>query len=194
MEISTLKGQQINPYLDEVAKLRMEIFRDWPYLYEGDIDIEKNYLKVYSDSEDSILVCAKDNNKVVGLAIGLPAKESIEEVQDAFNNYGSTMDKCYYFADAILLERYRGKKVGLKMIQTFENAVESLGKYDWIYFCEIVRDTNDPRLPSDYNSLDPFWEGLGYNIMSNWQTSIDWVDIGEKKKSPHNLRFRRKPL
>jgi hypothetical protein len=29
-------GAGILPHLDAVARLRMAVFRDWPYLYDGD--------------------------------------------------------------------------------------------------------------------------------------------------------------
>ena len=34
--LQTLVGDAVRPVLDAVARLRMEVFRDWPYLYEGE--------------------------------------------------------------------------------------------------------------------------------------------------------------
>ena len=46
-----LKDKEIASYRDEIAKLRIEIFRDFPYLYDGDFEYEKKYLKVYEESQ-----------------------------------------------------------------------------------------------------------------------------------------------
>ena len=34
--LQSLSGAALLPHLDEVAKLRIAVFRDWPYLYDGD--------------------------------------------------------------------------------------------------------------------------------------------------------------
>ena len=34
--------------LGDVAALRIAVFRDWPYLYDGDADYEARYLDTYA--------------------------------------------------------------------------------------------------------------------------------------------------
>ena len=194
MEIIALRGEEILPFLNEVAELRIKIFREWPYLYEGDFETEKNYLKVYANAEDSILVLAKDQDRIVGIAMGLPINESMEQVQRIFCEKQIPTDNCYYFADVILLKEYRKNKIGLKMIKDFESALTSLEDYEWIYFCEIAREKNDPRIPLNYKSLDSFWDSLGYPIVPNWKTYMGWLDIGSDEKASHLMRFRRKQI
>src|SRR5690606_24434980 len=41
-------GEAVRPYLEEVARLRMQVFADWPYLYAGDMDYERDYLAAYA--------------------------------------------------------------------------------------------------------------------------------------------------
>lgn len=192
MKITVLRGSEILPYLDQVAKLRIDIFREWPYLYEGDLKTEKNYLKVYADAKDSILVVAEEGNQVIGIAIGVPLNESIELVQDVFREKQVSMENRYYFADAILLKEYRGQNIGLTMIQKFEQAVGELKRYGEIYGFEIVRDENDPRKPEGYRSLDPLWEKLGYGVIPGWEAHVEWLDVGDLEKTSHLMRFRKK--
>jgi hypothetical protein len=54
--IKSFKGNAILPYLDDVALLRIEIFCDYPYLYEGDMEYESNYLKTYAECSDTWLL------------------------------------------------------------------------------------------------------------------------------------------
>ena len=48
VSIQRFVGRQVQPYIQELARLRIEIFRDFPYLYEGDLDYEAQYLQTYS--------------------------------------------------------------------------------------------------------------------------------------------------
>ena len=41
-EIRCFSGAGIRPWLDDVATLRIAVFRDWPYLYEGDAGYERD--------------------------------------------------------------------------------------------------------------------------------------------------------
>ncbi len=147
---------------------------------------------MYARTEDSILVMTKDKERIVGIAMGLPIHASMEQVQQVFYEKKVPFDTCYYFADVFLIKEYRKKKLEFKMIKDFEYAITSLKTYEWIYFCEIVRATNDPRIPSSYRPLDLFWDNLGYLMIPNWTTYIEWLDIGDDEKMAHFIRFRRK--
>ena len=70
MEISTLAGQDLQGALPQLAALRIEVFRDFPYLYEGSLDYEESYLTALIESKDSIIVAAEDDGKIVGCAAG----------------------------------------------------------------------------------------------------------------------------
>ncbi|HEX2082701.1 MAG TPA: GNAT family N-acetyltransferase, partial [Xanthomonadaceae bacterium] len=56
--IRRFAGAAVRPHLDAVARLRMAVFRDWPYLYEGDMDYERDYLSAYARSPGSVFVLA----------------------------------------------------------------------------------------------------------------------------------------
>ncbi|NGX45983.1 MAG: hypothetical protein K940chlam2_01164 [Chlamydiae bacterium] len=193
MKLIVLKGKDILPYLDQVAQLRMGIYREWPYLYEGDLATEKNYLKVYAEAKDSLLVVATEGDQVIGIAIGLPLNESIEQIQDVFREKQVSMENCYYFADEVLIKEYRGQ-IGLTMNQKFEQAVGELKRYGEIYGFEIVREANDPRKPEGYRSLDPLWEKLGYGVIPGWEAHVEWLDVGDAEKTSHLMRFRKKSM
>jgi hypothetical protein len=60
--------------LDEVARLRIEVFREWPYLYDGTLDYERDYLAHFADAEDALIVAARDGDSVVGAATAVQAE------------------------------------------------------------------------------------------------------------------------
>ena len=38
VEVRALTGAELEAHLDDVARLRIAVFRDWPYLYDGTLD------------------------------------------------------------------------------------------------------------------------------------------------------------
>mgnify|MGYP006867923531 CR=1 FL=1 len=48
VRVEVLVGTEIEDWLDRVAQLRIEIFSSYPYLYEGDMDYERHYLRNYA--------------------------------------------------------------------------------------------------------------------------------------------------
>ena len=68
VEIVVVRGDAIDPFLGDAARLRRVVFREWPYLYEGDEASEGAYLQTYRDHPDSLFVVARAGGEVVGLA------------------------------------------------------------------------------------------------------------------------------
>ena len=64
--LETLAGTAVTAVVPELAKLRVEIFRDWPYLYRGDLDYERGYLAKYADLPDATIVVARVRGRVIG--------------------------------------------------------------------------------------------------------------------------------
>jgi len=57
----TLTGDGLTAALADLARLRIAVFRDWPYLYDGDEAYEREYLRAYAAPGDeySSLLCGK---------------------------------------------------------------------------------------------------------------------------------------
>ena len=73
MSVTTrvLTGEALAAALEDVARLRIRVFRDFPYLYDGDADYERDYLRAYQ-SPGAVVVAAMDGDRVVGAATGAP--------------------------------------------------------------------------------------------------------------------------
>ena len=192
MEIVVIKGKEVRKYLDDIAYLRVTIFREWPYLYDGDLDSEKKYMVGYATSDEGIYAIAKDNGKVVGAVTGLPVCDYLDEIKAPFLKEGITMDGVFYLGEMLLLKEYRGKSLGKQMHQEFERLVKE--KYQKIILCEIHRMKNDPRKPPSYYTLDSFWDQLGYRKLPNWEVHFSYKEIESAKETPHPMHFREKSL
>ena len=53
-------GAAIAVALDSLASLRLEIFREYPYLYDGCREDELAYLKSYAEAPDACVIFAYD--------------------------------------------------------------------------------------------------------------------------------------
>ena len=69
--VRVLTGDALADALPDVARLRIDVFRDWPYLYDGDADYERDYLRAYQ-SPGAVVVAAMDGDRIVGAATGAP--------------------------------------------------------------------------------------------------------------------------
>ena len=61
--VRVVSGEALIPHLDDVARLRMRVFRDWPYLYTGDPAYERDYMAAYARSPRSVCVLAFDGDR-----------------------------------------------------------------------------------------------------------------------------------
>ena len=59
-------------FIDAIAELRINVFREYPYLYDGDKVYENKYLAKFLAAEDSLIAIAFHGDKVVGALTGLP--------------------------------------------------------------------------------------------------------------------------
>lgn len=189
VKTKTLRGKEIIPYIHKIAKLRITIFRDYPYLYEGEMSYEERYLLMYSQTDNAMLVIAEDDDKVVGAITGLPLTESMKEIKDLFIAKNIPAERIFYLGEIVLLQEYRSKNIGYMMYQQFENAVKEIEFYEKIALCEIVRAENDLRKPLDYKSLNSFWHRQGYVKRPDLVAEFSWKEIGANEETKHPMVF-----
>ncbi|MEC7259057.1 MAG: GNAT family N-acetyltransferase, partial [Pseudomonadota bacterium] len=53
--LRVLTGAALDGALDDVARLRIAVFRDWPYLYDGDLAYERDYLEGFRASAGAVV-------------------------------------------------------------------------------------------------------------------------------------------
>ncbi|NDD99406.1 GNAT family N-acetyltransferase [bacterium] len=189
VKIKTLRGRDIYPYIPKIAACRIAIFREYPYLYEGDMLYEERYLQIYSMTKDAILVIAEDHEDVIGVVTGLPLLDSMDEVKRLFMKKSIPADRIFYLGEIILLPEHRGKNIGYRMYQQFEKAVFEKGLYEKIALCEVVRAENDLRKPLDYTPLSSFWNRQGYVKYPELVADFFWKEIGANEETKHPMVF-----
>jgi GNAT superfamily N-acetyltransferase len=186
--IQSISGSKILEHQLALAQLRISVFREWPYLYEGTLDYERNYLKHYAKCPESIVVLAMDAERVVGASTGLPMSAADADFQKAFVETDYDINTIYYFGESVLLPEYRGQGIGHTFFQAREAKARASGA-KYAAFCAVDRSDNDPRMPSDYRSLHSFWQKLGYEAQAHIRASFEWKEIGQSLISRQTLTF-----
>lgn len=193
LRIERLKGRAILDRLDDLARLRMEVFRDFPYLYQGSMDYERGYMRSYAASANAVLVAALDGSRVVGASTALPMREAMEECIKPFARGGYDLDRVFYFGESVLLKPYRGQGVGVKFFDEREAAARAHGGIALTAFCAVDRPADHPMRPKDYVPLDAFWKNRGYVKHPELVAHFHWRDIGADAETDKKLIFWLKP-
>lgn len=189
----TKQGPEIESVFDDLAKLRISVFRDFPYLYEGSLDYEKDYLKIYSNSSKSFLFAIYDGEKMVGATTCIPLQDETEDIQAPFKEAGFDISSIFYFGESILLSNYRGLGLGHRFFDAREEYAGSFGTFKTTCFCSVER-INHSAEPTDYRPNDAFWIKRGYEKLPDLKATMDWPDIGETESTPKTMIFWMKEI
>ncbi|NJM10693.1 MAG: GNAT family N-acetyltransferase [Synechococcaceae cyanobacterium SM1_2_3] len=194
VRINRLSGNAINAYLPALAQLRIRVFRDYPYLYEGSAEYEERYLQTYVDVPDSVMVLAQDGDEIVGAASGLPLAVETAETIAPFMAAGYDSKRVFYYGESVLLPEYRGRGLGNRFFEEREAHVRELARFDIICFCAIERPPHHPQRPPDYMPLDAFWHRRGFIKHPELHTNYVYRELGEAVESPKPMVFWLKSL
>ncbi len=186
--VRPLTGAALEAALDDVARLRIEVFRAWPYLYDGDLDYERKYLQSYRDSEKAIVVGAFDGDRLIGASTGAPLTDHSEDFAAAFEGTGLDLSQIFYCAESVLLSDYRGQGVGHKFFDLREEHARVQG-FKKCAFCGVQRPSDHPMRPGNYRPLDEFWRARGYVPLPGAIAQFSWKDIGQDAETPKPLQF-----
>jgi GNAT superfamily N-acetyltransferase len=180
-------GEEIAGVLDDLARLRVRVFRDWPYLYDGDAEYERGYLSRYAKG-DSIVVAAHAGGEMVGAATGMPLSDHADDFAAAFEGTGIDMKDVFYCAESVLLTGYRGQGAGHAFFDRREAHAKRLG-FGKVAFCGVVRPGDHPARPEGYRPLDGFWRARGYAPLDGVVAHFGWRDIGAAEETDKPLQF-----
>lgn len=193
MQTRVLTGPALDAALDDVAALRIAVFRDWPYLYEGSLDYERRYLESYRTSPGAVVVGAFDGPRLVGAATGTPLEDHAEDFAAPFAATGLPLDSVFYCAESVLLPAYRGRGLGHAFFDLREAHARALGRR-FSAFCAVIRPGDHPLKPETYRPLDDFWRKRGYAPMPGVIAHFRWTDVGQTGETEKPLHFWGRPL
>lgn len=177
--LDVLTGRDaIAPAIAELARLRIDVFRAWPYLYEGSLDYETNYLSAFANSDDAVLVAAHAGTRMVGASTGIPMAQEHDAFVAPLTATGIDVESVFYCAESVLQPEWRGHGLYRGFFDAREAHARSLGCSTMV-FCGVVRPDDHPARPEHDRPLDPIWRRFGYTPLDGAIARFRWTDIGE---------------
>ncbi|MCB0636301.1 MAG: GNAT family N-acetyltransferase [Lewinella sp.] len=193
LKLSALTDDIPADAIQALAHLRIAVFREWPYLYEGHLDYEADYLRTFAQAEGKILVIVRDGAKIVGASTGLPLRAETDEIRGPWEKAGHDIESIFYFGESVLLPEYRGQGWGRRFFEERETQARRLPGMERMTFCGVIRPDNHPLRPAGYQPLDTFWRNRGFQPTELY-CRISWRDIDQPEETDKPLRFWEKTL
>ena len=181
-----LSTGEIAERLHEIAMLRITVFRDWPYLYDGDAEYERRYLRPYAESPRAVVVGAFDGSALIGASTGTPMSDHEESVAEAVRATGLPQSSVFYFAESVLLPAFHGRGLGHAFFDLREKHARRHG-FRYAVFASVIRPQDHPARPRMARDLGPFWRKRGYEPVESAVARLSWRDVGDSEETEKRL-------
>ena len=188
ISVRALRGAELDASVEAVAALRSAVFRDWPYLYDGVPEFERQYIATYRDQPGALLVAAFDGARLIGASTSTLMEDHSEAFAGLFAGLGIAVSDVLYGAESVLLPAYRGIGLGHRFIDLREAHARAMGR-GYVAFCAVKRPAGHPARPADARSNAAFWQGRGYTALPGVEAAFAWKDIGDSEDSEKKLQF-----
>lgn len=192
-----LTGKAIQEIIPFLVAQRIEMYREYPYLYEGSRTVEEECLQQFAQLPSSAVAIAYLDDEPVGFIIGASLADYDQHFIgsiEAFKSNGKNPNEYYYFADVLILPAHKGKSLATRLFALFEEYCANLG---FLYACFVSEShVEHPLKPIDYNEVDLIWQHYGYQ-KSNIKIYFSWNTIqpdGPAQEQLHELPYWIKKL
>lgn len=191
--LQPFRGAEIAAVADGLAQLRLTVFRDFPYLYDGTLADEQAYLSAYRQDPQAFVIGAFDGAALVGAATGAPMTGQHEQWAEPVRARGYALSEIFYCGESVLLASYRGRGIGHAFFDWREAEARRLGAR-LSCFCAVIRPPDHPARPPGYRPLDAFWRKRGYAPEAGLTATFHWRDVGADAETAHDLQYWLKSL
>lgn len=156
LDVRPLGRAEAEALMGDIARLRIEVFRAFPYLYDGDAAYERRYLETYLRSAGAVVIGAFDGDALVGAATASPLADHFDAFAGPFAAHGLDPADWFYFGKSVLLPRYRGRGVGVRFFEEREG-----GRGGRVPPLRVLRRGQAGRPPAAAGRLHPARRILG---------------------------------
>jgi hypothetical protein len=176
--VYALKGYQARIHFKNIAALRIAAFADFPYLYAGTEEYEKEYLETYFNSLQSVVYVGFHAEKIVAFSNLMPLCEMPLEIIKPFIENDIDVANIIYLGEAILSPEYQHKKSGFisAMLKIQEQHARKKN-YNQIMFMSVIRSDDHPLKPENYTSLDGMFTKFGFKRYENMFIEMTWTQV-----------------
>lgn len=191
IELKTFTGNHARAIFNDLAWLRIQIFKSFPYLYLGELAYEEKYLERYFQSSSFFVAALYDKSQIIGATTAIGLTEESEEIKLPLIKSGFNPLECFYFGESLLLEPYRGLGLGHLFFNLREQQALLNPEIRTTLFCSVIRSTNHPSRPANYLSHDIFWKKRGYQPLNTF-CEMSWKDLDQTEETIKSLQFWKK--
>jgi len=189
IRVETFQGEEIAPYTNEIVQLCNKIYREYPYLYNGEDAGYESYLESYSQSKEAIICLAFADEKAVGIAAGIPMSQRRNRYDQTLLEHGYDPDALFYLGEFGLKPEYQGRGIEEVMYQSIEDFARKNRNLTTICFWEIANSLDLSQRHSGYLPKEDFWKKLGFIRHPELNFVIFWTNINESQDSPHSAVY-----
>ena len=188
IELTTRRGAELLSVLADLARLRIEVFREWPYLYDGNLSYEESYLSHMAESPDAFCVLAIEAGKIVGASTAGVLESQDADFRQPLEQAGYSARECLYCGESVLSANYRGRGLGHRFFDLREQYGRELGRR-FSTFCRVLRPQDHPLKPAEARPLDDFWQARGYAPVKGVRAQFSWKDLDLEQETSHPMEF-----
>ena len=194
VRVGFFTGEALRVPLPVLARLRIAVLREWPYLYDGDSQDEQHHLARFAASPAAGMAVAFDGDAPVGCSTCLPLIDAEDEVIAPFRARGLAASRFFYFGESVLLPAYRGQGIGVAFFREREAHARRALACDYACFCAVERPDDHPLRPAGARALQAFWRHRGFVPRPDLSCTMSWKQVDGDAPVPNLLTFWLKPL
>ena len=188
-----LTGKAIAGHLEALASLRLDIFREYPYLYRGRREDELTYLASYAEKPEACVIIVEDGGGVIGAATGMPLRHEGASLRDPFTETACPIDDIYYVGELLFRPGYRNRGLGRRLLAQMESHIRSLGGFRKITCATVERLDDHPLRPENDIPISRFLACTGFARLTGVTTHFTWLETDGIKRD-HIMQFWMKDL
>ena len=187
ISIKTFTGKDIAPHLAALGNFRIDIFREFPYVYDGDMEYEIKYLSRYAQCDNSVLLIGKDTRGVACACTGIPLQHELAEFQAPFLQRGLDLADKFYLGEIMIRSDLRGQGMGSRLMTQALTTIAASKRYRQVLLCTVIRDPNHALRPRDYRTTYNLWTKFGFERLEGFDVEFSWKDIGDQIETKKNM-------
>lgn len=182
--MKTLKGSEITPQIERIAKFRLSIFKDYPYLYQGSLENEIDYVSAYALSVQSIFVYLEDESGLRAASLGMPLKQKSSSFTAPLAN--DNIDSIFYIGEIMVRQDARQRGLGRELMHKMISQVD-MQTFNTLSLYTVERADNHPLKPLGYSPPDHLWKMFGFEKLENRTAFFKWQEPNEQDITEKNM-------